>query len=119
MKNVFVLFTLFGWLGWHINGFAQTVFSNQHELFAQVIKKGEAQGTMNGEIAEHFSREFRSTGALLVQAKIIRDLKRADCKRIETTFTKQDVATPDGLTEAILKTQMNYCLDGSAPETVE
>lgn len=98
---------------------AQTVFSNQHELFVQAIKNEEAHGVMLGEIAEHFSREFRSTGILLVQAKVIRDFKQADCKRVETTFTKKDVATPDGLTDAILKTQMNYCLDGSAPETLE
>jgi len=119
MKNFFTVLVMLGLFGVCSNSQAQTVFSNQHELFVQVIKNGEAQGAMSGEIAEHFSREFRSTGNLLVQAKVIQDFKQADCKRIETTFTKRDVATPDGLTEAILKTQMNYCLDGSAPETVE
>lgn len=118
MKNLFLTLIILASLICS-NSSAQTVFSSQHELFVQAIKNGEAWGVMQGEIAEHFSREFRSTGVLLVQAKSIRDFKQADCKRVETTFTKKDVSTPNGLTDAILKTQMNYCLDGSAPETLE
>ena len=78
-----------------------------------------SSGVMEGEVAEHFTRQFRSTGPLLVTAKVIKSFSRADCKRLEMVFTKKDVDTPQGRTDAILKTQLNYCLDGTPPISVE
>lgn len=97
----------------------QTVYRQQHDLLAEAIKNGSASGVMEGPVAEHFTRQFRSTGALRVNARVIKSFARVECKRIETVFTKKDVETPKGRTDAILRTQINYCLDGSPPISLE
>lgn len=96
-----------------------TVYTRQHDVLAAAIRNGSSSGVMEGEVAEHFTRQFRSTGPLLVTAKVIKSFSRADCKRLEMVFTKKDVDTPQGRTDAILKTQLNYCLDGTPPISVE
>ena len=42
---------------------------------------------------------------------------RSDCKRLEIIFTKADVDTPKGRTQAILTTELDYCLDGGPPSS--
>lgn len=96
-----------------------TVYTRQHDVLAEAIRNGSASGVMEGEVAEYFTRQFRSTGPLLVTAKAIQSFSRAHCKRLEMVFTKKDVDTPQGRTDAILKTQLNYCLDGAPPISVE
>lgn len=98
---------------------ATDVYTKQHDLLVAAIRNGEASGVMEGSVAELFTRQFRSTGVLNVEAKVIRSFQRADCKRVELTYTKKDVQTGQGLTDAILKNQMNYCLDGTPPIGVE
>lgn len=98
---------------------AQTLYTRQHEILIAAIKNGSASGVMTGDVAEHFTREFRSHGPLHVTATIISTLPRQDCKQLEMVFTKHDVETPRGRTEAIFKTQVNYCLDGSPPIALE
>lgn len=98
---------------------AQTFYTRQHDLLADAIRNGSASGVMEGEVAEHFTRQFRSTGPLLVSAKIIQSFERGECKRVETVFVKKDVNTAKGRTDAILKTQVNYCLDGTPPISLE
>jgi hypothetical protein len=34
-------------------------------------------------------------------------------------FTKKNVDMPQGRTDVVLKTQLNYCLDGTPPISVE
>lgn len=96
-----------------------TVYTRQHDVLVAAIRSGSTSGVMDGEVAEHFTRQFRSTGPLLVVAKVVKSFSRVDCKRLEMVFTKKDVETPLGRTDAILKTQLNYCLDGSPPIPVE
>lgn len=103
-----------------LDSLAQTnVYTRQHDLLAAAIRHGSTSGVMMGEVAEHFTRQFRSTGPLLVSASVIQSFSRNDCKRLEMVFTKQDVETPRGRTGAILKTRLNYCLDGSPPIALE
>lgn len=94
---------------------AEPVYSKPHDLLVEAIQEGRASGVLEGKVAEHFTRQFHSTGPLLVTAKVIQSFPRGDCKRLEMVFTKKDVQTPKGLTDAILKTQLNYCLDGRPP----
>lgn len=98
---------------------APTVYTRQHDVLVAAIRNGSTSGLMQGEVAEHFTRQFRSTGPLLVTAKVIQSFARAECKRVEMVFTKKNVETPKGLTDAILKTQVNYCLDGTPPISLE
>lgn len=101
-------------------GLAQsTVYTRQHDLLAAAIRHGSTSGVMVGEVAEHFTRQFRSTGPLLVSASVIQSFGRSDCKRLEMVFTKQEVETPRGRTDAVLKSRLNYCLDGSPPIALE
>jgi hypothetical protein len=90
-------------------------FTRQHDLLVTAIRNGSTSGEMQGEMGEHFTRELHSTGKLLVVARVIQPLSRDDCKRLEVIYTKKDVDTPEGRTDAILKTELNYCLDGSPP----
>ena len=90
-------------------------YDNPHPILAQAITRGSAEGILVGEIDEHFTRQFNSTGTLHVSAKKIEDLPRQDCKRLEVVFTKKNVETPKGVTDAILTSQLNYCLDGGPP----
>jgi hypothetical protein len=85
----------------------------------QAIKQGTASGILTGQVDEHFTRQFRSTGPLIVKARVIGELERKDCKRLEIVYTKKGVETPKGLTDAVLTTQMSYCLDGGPPVSVE
>ena len=94
----------------------QPVYASSHDMLVKTIQNGHIEGVMIGDMAEHLTREFRSTGPLLVQAKIVKSLPQEGCKRIEVIYTKKGVTTPKGLTDAILKMKLNYCLDGSPPD---
>jgi hypothetical protein len=94
-------------------------FSSPHEVMVKTIKEGKVSGMMVGEVAEQFTRQFRSEGALWVESSVIKSFKRVDCKRLQVNFKKMDVKTPQGLTNALLKTQINYCLDGKPPIPAE
>ncbi len=98
---------------------APTVYTQQQDVLIAAIRNGSSSGVMEGEVAEHFTRQFRSTGPLLVTAKVIKSFSRADCKRLEVVFTKKDMDTPNGSTDAILKTRLNYCLDGIPPASLK
>lgn len=115
MKPVAILLSVIG-LAFACESQAQgRIYTKPHDLMVQAIKSGSAAGVLTGQVDEHFTRQFRSTGPLLVTAKVIQNLGRADCKRLEIIYTKKDVDTPKGRTDAILTTQMNYCLDGGPP----
>lgn len=90
-------------------------FTKAHDAMVQAIKTGTASGRLVGQVDEQFTRQFRSTGPLMVDVTVLQDLPRKDCKRLRVVYTKKDVDTPKGKTDAILNTQMNYCLDGSPP----
>lgn len=98
---------------------AEPIYSNPHDLLVKAIQLGRASGVLEGKVAEHFTRQFHSTGPLLASATVIQSFPRADCKRLEMVFTKKDVDTPKGLTDAIMKTRLNYCLDGKPPIGLE
>lgn len=93
----------------------QHVFNDQNELLTVAIRRGSASGLMVGEVAEMFTKQFKSNGALQVVATTIQHFKRPDCKRLEVVYTKKEVVTPPGKTDAIFKIQVNYCLDGHPP----
>ncbi len=97
----------------------ERVFTHQRDLLTDAIRNNQAQGVMQGEVAEHFARELRSTGTLRVQAKVLQALAREDCRRLEVRYTQEDVPTPRGVTQARLVTRLDYCLDGGPPTTQE
>ena len=85
------------------------VYTTQHDLMAKAIRVGQARGVMQGDLANLFRQQFQSSGALLAPARVI---PRKDCKRLEVVYTQQAVQTPKGLTDAVFRMQLNYCLDG-------
>ena len=95
--------------------FADTIFDTPHDWFVATLEQGETSGELRGMVAEHFTRELKSQGILRVNAKTIASLDRPGCQRIQAVFTKEGVETPQGVTEAILTTEINYCLDGKPP----
>ena len=46
-----------------------TVYTRQHDVLAAAIRNGSSSGVMEGEVAEHFTRQFRATVPLLVAVK--------------------------------------------------
>jgi hypothetical protein len=96
--------------------FAQTVYTRQHDILAQTIRTGHAEGELTGPAADLFTKQFNSTGPLLVTAKVIEILPRPDCKRIQMVYTKKNVTGPQGTQDVVMNTELNYCLDGRAPQ---
>ena len=76
-------------------------------------------GVMTGDIAKKFSDQFRSNGSLLVSATVEKRYKQKGCARLSVNYTKKQVQSTHGMTDALLKTQINYCLDGRAPDSLE
>jgi hypothetical protein len=98
---------------------ADELYENSHNVMIEVIKNGQASGVMGGEMAKKFAQQFSSNGTLLFESKRLFLYKQAGCARIEVNYTKQDIATPNGNQELKLATQINYCLDGRAPQSLE
>jgi len=93
----------------------QALFERPHDVMVEAIKHGEAHGILRGRVAELFTKQFKSNGALLVDATVIASFPRADCKRIQVIYTKKAVTTAKGTTDLVMNTKLNYCLDGKAP----
>lgn len=98
---------------------ADGIYNNPHDLMVETIRKGSAEGVMSGEIAKKFADQFRSNGTLLVNAKVLKRYKQKGCARLEVDYTKKDVPTAKGPAAAHLNTQINYCIDGRAPDSLE
>jgi len=94
---------------------AQTIYTRQHDLLVDTIRRSHANGVLTGETADLFTKQFRSQGTLLVSANVIQVFPRPDCKRIEVTYTKKDVIGSKGPQDLIMKMKLNYCLDGRPP----
>jgi opacity protein-like surface antigen len=102
-----------------VNAASAPTYSQAHDLLVAAIKSGQASGQLMGDIDQAFADQFSSGGRLLATARVLSSFKQAGCKRLELDFTKEDVPTPQGNTEVHLNTQLNYCLDGSPPESLE
>lgn len=98
---------------------AQTVYQTPHDLFVDALNHGQAEGELRGEVAVQFTRQFHSMGPLLVRATVIKRYPQAGCARLDTVLTQKDVDTPQGKTDAVLKTQLNYCKDGTPPVSLD
>ena len=99
--------------------FADGIYNNAHDLMVEAIRTGSASGVMTGDIAKKFTDQFRSNGPLLVSAKVLKRYKQKGCARLAVDYTKKQVQSTHGMTDALLKTQINYCLDGRAPDLLE
>jgi hypothetical protein len=98
---------------------ADGIYNNAHDLMVEAIRTGSASGVMTGDIAKKFSEQFRSNGSRLVSAKVEKRYKQKGCARLSVNYTKKQVQSTHGMTDALLKTQINYCLDGRAPDSLE
>lgn len=116
-KLPFVLFVLAGTFA--RESVAEGFYTDAHSLFVETIRVGEASGTMGGDIAERFKSQFKSDGALLVSSKVIVSYKQKGCARLQVDYSKKDVPINGGRTTARLNTQINYCLDGKPPTSLE
>jgi hypothetical protein len=98
---------------------ADPAYNQAHDLLVAAIKNGQANGRLTGDIDQTFADQFNSGGRLRASARVLSSFKQVGCKRLELDFTKEDVPTPQGNTEVHLNTQLNYCLDGNPPESLE
>lgn len=98
---------------------ADGLYETAHDVIVETIRTGHASGVMGGDMAKKFEHQFKSNGVLLFEAKRLFSYKQSGCARVAIDYTKKDVATPKGLTAVKLNTQINYCLDGRAPASLE
>ena len=94
-------------------------YANPHDLMVEAIRNGRASGVMGGDIAAKFKTQFKSRAPLLVEVWTLKKYQQPGCARLEVDYEKRDVPTPKGDTSVFLKTQINYCLDGTAPQSFE
>ena len=94
-------------------------YANPHDLMVEAIRNGRASGVMGGDIAAKFKAQFKSRAPLLVEVWTLKKYRQPGCARLEVDYEKRDVPTPKGDTSVFLKTQINYCLDGTAPQSFE
>lgn len=118
MKRIAFFLAVTG-LAFMREGAAQTVYTSQHDVLVQAIKTGHADGVLTGPAAELFTRQFRSQGALLVKANVVRSFPQPECKRVEMVYTKKDVIGQHGPQDVVMNTKLNYCLDGRPPSVLE
>jgi len=104
---------------WQAHAQSNNIYLVPHELMVEAIDQGVSSGRMGGELAKLFAQQFSSSGSLQVSARSIRDFKDPECKRLEVIFTQEGVPTPKGVTEAVLKTELNYCKNGMPPLVME
>lgn len=118
IRNRFV-FLVAGLLTFSRESLAEQVFENAHDLMTEAITKGRAAGVMHGEIVKKFAEQFHSDSPLLVEAKVIKSYAQGGCKRLQVNYTLRNVDTPKGRTTAHLNTELNYCLDGQPPLSLD
>lgn len=106
-------------LGLAGSGLAEGFYADGHALMLEALRNGQADGVMGGALAQRFAQQFGSQGALLVQAWRIHSYRQSGCARLGLRFSQQDVPTPQGFTVVRLDTQINYCLDGEPPLSLE
>jgi hypothetical protein len=95
------------------------LYETSHDVMVETIRLGQASGVMGGDMAKKFSQQFNSDGTLLFESKRLYLYKQPGCARVAIDYTKKGVATPNGLQDVKLNTQINYCLDGRAPQSLE
>lgn len=98
---------------------ADGYYADGHALMLEALREGQASGVMGGALAQRFALQFHSQGALLVRAERLRSYRQPGCARLALRFSQQQVPTPQGWTVVHLDTQINYCLDGEPPRSLE
>jgi hypothetical protein len=96
---------------------ATRFYDTLHNVLLDTFAKTKVEGFMNNEISEKFNKQFKMTGPVIVRSELVRFLANPDCAHFKVVFTKKGVMTPKGKTDANLRTEMDYCKDGSPPST--
>jgi hypothetical protein len=97
---------------------AQDMYASQHALLAAAIRTGQASGILGGPAADQFRRQFGGTMPLRAEAKVIAAYTRGDCKRIAVVY-RYAAPGDSARGEAVLRLELNYCLDGPPPAQLE
>lgn len=119
MKSQFHLIATFILLAFSVESTAKGFYETSHDVMVETIRNGQASGVMGGQMATRFELQFKSKGTLLFESKKMFSYKQPGCARIAIDYIKKAVSTPNGMTEVKLNTQINYCLDGRAPQSLE
>lgn len=93
-------------------------YDNPHDFLVEAIRTGHASGIVIGKLADLFTQQFKSTSTLLVDVERL-NLLTPECARLRVKFTKKDVVTPKGSTDANLRIDLNYCTNGKPPFTTD
>ncbi len=119
MRTLFLLLIAVSGLWVAFESHAQTVYLTPHDLFVDAIEHGQAEGELQGEVAERFTQQFHSHRPLLARVTVIKRYRQTECARLAMVLTQQEVDTPAGQTDAVLNIQLNYCDDGAPPVSLD
>jgi hypothetical protein len=86
-----------------------------HPLLVDTLVYTKLEGVMTGDIANAFNQKLNLQGPVYFKSELTKRLADKDCGHIKVVFTKRGVVTPKGVTDANLRTEMDYCKDGSPP----
>lgn len=106
---------LWALLGLPIPAAGQTLYNRPHEALIEAIRSGGAQGVLIGNLADQLHARLEGRSPIQLSVRVLRPLSQAGCARLEMLLTKDQVPTPKGLTQARIRSELSYCLDGRPP----
>jgi hypothetical protein len=82
---------------------------------------GRASGVITGRLSNALTSRFSTAAPLLIDVSTLRKYRQPGCARLNVKFSqagvveKKDAAPSD----QVIAVQLNYCLDGRPPKSVE
>jgi len=88
----------------------------QHLLTAIDSPNGMAAGTLDGNMAEFFKAQTRSSAPVMVRIRTLQRFPTAGCARLEATLVQEGVPTQQGSAIPFaIRYEINLCRDGRPP----
>jgi hypothetical protein len=82
---------------------------------------GTASGVASGALAKMVATRFSTSSPLLIDVSTLRRYSQAGCARLNVKFAQSGVSDSKNspVSPKVIAVQLNYCLDGRPPKTVE
>ena len=81
---------------------------------------GQAQGVLNGQMANLITDRFKATGPILIDVTTERRYRQPGCSRLKLTLSQDGVNLPgaSGPERKTVDIGLNYCRDGTPPQSL-
>lgn len=90
--------------------------STSKEILIEAVKTGHATGELTGDQADVWMAQTRSREPIMVEAKVVEQLKQPGCARVAIQYSQQMVPKVSGGSGPLeVGWGMNICDDGAPP----